>query len=236
MEAKVKKQIDADDILKILDACYQKAVNGIDFVSPPIDVFADNYLEKASSPSEAAKKMIDNQVLKCTTSGVITGFGGIITLPVAVPANVTSVLYIQVRMIACVAYLAGYDPYSDQVQTLVYACLAGVAVGGVLKKTGTKIGEKVAINLIKKIPGTTLTKINQRVGFRLVTKFGEKGMVNLGKLVPGVGALLGGGLDFLETRVIANRAYHWFFEGDFSVQEKHKKEKIVEVVDFQEEG
>lgn len=28
-----------------------------------------------------------NQVAKCTTSGVITGFGGLITLPVAIPAN-----------------------------------------------------------------------------------------------------------------------------------------------------
>lgn len=234
MEAKAKKQIDAEGIMKILDACYQKAVNGIEFVSPPIDVFADNYLQKASNPADAAKKMIDNQIMKCTTSGIVTGFGGVITLPVAVPANVSSVLYVQMRMIACIAYMAGYDPYSDQVQSLVYACLAGVAVNAVLKKTGTKIGEKVAINLIKKVPGTVLTKINQRVGFRLVTKFGEKGVINLGKMVPGVGALLGGSLDYLETRVIADRAYRWFFEGDFSVNEKNKKKTAIEVEEFDE--
>jgi hypothetical protein len=34
-----------------------------------------------------------------------------------------------------------------------------------------------------------LKKINQKVGFRLVTKFGEKGIINLSKLIPVVGGL-----------------------------------------------
>lgn len=60
---------------------------------------------------------------------------------------------------------------------------------------------------IKKIPGKVLTKINQKVGFRFITKFGTKGIVNLGKMLPGVGAVIGGGLDLVETKVIADRAY-----------------------------
>ena len=122
-------------------------------------------------------------------------------------------------MIACTAYLAGYDLKSDQVQTLVYACLAGVSVTEVVKQTGVKIGVKMATSAIKKIPGKTLTKINQKVGFRFVTKFGEKGVINLGKLVPGVGAVIGGGLDYVETKVIAKRAYDWFIEGEFEKNE-----------------
>ena len=62
-------------------------------------------------------------------------------------------------------------------------------------------------------------KINQKVGFRFVTKFGEKGVINLGKLVPGVGAVIGGGLDYVETKVIAKRAYDWFIEGEFEKNE-----------------
>lgn len=34
-------------------------------------------------------------------------------------------------------------------------------------------------NVIKKIPGAVLTKINQKVGFRLFTKMGEKGDINI---------------------------------------------------------
>ena len=106
---------------------------------------------------------------------------------------------------------------------MVYACLAGVAVNQILKKTGVKFGEKMAINLIKKIPGEVLIKINQRVGFRFLTKFGQKGLVNLGKLVPGVGAVIGGGLDLIETKAIGNRAYRWFINKDLSVDEPDEK-------------
>ncbi len=214
-----KKAFTEGQVLTMLDICYQKALEGINGISPPIETLAENYLEKAPDPSSAAKLMLRNQILKCTTSGFITGFGGIITLPVTIPANISSVIYVQMRMIACTAYMAGYDTNSDQVQTLIYACLAGVTVNSLFKKAGTKFGEKIAVNLIKKIPGTTLTKINQRVGFRFITKFGEKGLINLGKLVPGVGAIVSGGFDLVETKLIANRAYRWFFEGDFSVEQ-----------------
>lgn len=222
-----------DEIMKTLDACYQKVLDGIGKISPPVENMAKDYLEKKPSSSEAAKSMINAQIVKCTTSGFITGFGGFITLPISVPANVGSVLYVQMRMIACTAYMAGYDLKSDQVQTLVYACLAGVAVNEILKKTGIKFGEKIAVNLIKKIPGSVLTKINQKVGFRFITKFGEKGLINLGKLIPGVGAVISGSLDLVETKLIGARAYKWFFEGDFSAKDSVQDDPTGDDINFE---
>lgn len=150
-------------------------------------------------------------------------------MPVAIPANVGSVIYVQMRMIACVAYMAGYELNSGQAQTFVYACLAGAAVNSLVKQTGIKFGVKFANGLIKKIPGKVLTKINQKVGFRYITKFGTKGIVNLGKLLPGVGAVVGGGLDLVETKVIADRAYKWFLKGDFSVKGE-REDEVIEIL------
>ncbi|MDY3089224.1 MAG: EcsC family protein [Oscillospiraceae bacterium] len=217
---KNKNKFSQEDILKVLDTCYEKATNGISKISPSIDQLAGDYLSKHTSKEEAIKDMLKKQVLKCTTSGFITGFGGAITLPVTIPANIGSVLYVQMRMIACTAYMAGYDISSDQVQTLVYACLAGLSVGEIAKQFGIKFGQKVAVGMIEKIPGKFLTKINQKVGFRLLTKFGEKGLINLGKLVPGVGAVINGGVDFAETKAIAKRAYQMFVENNFDIGEK----------------
>lgn len=152
-------------------------------------------------------------------------------MPVAIPANIGSVLYVQMRMISCTAYMADYDLNSDQTQTFIYACLAGVTVNGLLKQAGIQFGVKFANSLIKKIPGTVLTKINQKVGFRFITKFGSKGLVNLGKLVPGVGAVVGGGLDLVETKIIANRAYNWFFKGDFSSEHEKEEDLIIDVAE-----
>lgn len=213
-----KPKVTQEDIMKLLDSCYEKCLNGIPLVSPSVEDMANDYLTKHETRDKACKAMLKNQITKCTTSGVVTGFGGFITMPVAIPANIGSVIYVQMRMIACSAYMADYDLNSDQTQTFVYACLAGVAVNGLLKQAGIKFGVKFANGVIKKIPGKVLTKINQKVGFRFITKFGSKGIVNLGKMLPGVGAIVGGGLDLVETKIIADRAYKWFVKGDFSVK------------------
>ena len=208
-----------EEILNLLDSLYQKVIDGIPKVSPSIDQLAENYLQKSPRLDQAINKFISYQIAKCTTSGFLTGLGGIITLPVAIPANVGSVLYVQMRMIACIAYMCGYDTDSDQVQTLVYACLAGISVNQIIKNTGIQFGTKLSISMIKKIPGTALTKINQRVGFRFITKFGSKGLINLVKAVPVVGGIIGGGFDLVETKLIADRAYKMFFEGELTSSE-----------------
>ena len=235
-----KAIVSQQDIMNFLDDSYKKILNGVPMVSKPIDSFADDYLSKYDSKEKACKEMLNKQMIKCTTSGVVSGLGGIITLPVAVPANIANVLYVQMRMIACCAYMAGYDLKSDQTQTLVYACLAGVAVNQILKKAGIKLGEKVAIKMVekipgkvlisinKKIPGKVLISINKKIGFRLITKFGNTGIVNLGKLVPGVGAVVGGGLDYLETKIIAERAYKWFFENNFDEKNSNIETKKLQ--------
>lgn len=189
-----------------LDKLYSSALNGIPMVSGSIDDLVEDYLSKHETIEEAVAALVRAQAVKCGTSGFITGFGGFIALPVTIPANVSSVFYVQMRMIAAIAKMGGYDVRSDQVKTQIYVCLTGTSVADLLKEAGIKAGEQAARSAIKKIPGAVLTKINQRIGFRFITKFGEKGVVNLGKCVPLVGAVIGGGMDVASTRVIGKRA------------------------------
>lgn len=223
-------QFSQEEIMKLLDKLYSQSVQGIAKVSPSIANLAADYLEKSKDAKTAAKKFINYQIVKCTSSGFITGLGGLITLPVAIPANVGSTIYVQMRMIACLAHMGGYDINSDQVQTLVYACLAGISVDQILKNVGIQFGTKFTMAMVKKIPGSVLTKINQKVGFRFLTKFGTKGLINIGKAVPIVGGVIGGGFDFAETKIIANRAYKMFIEGDFEVLSNSDGE-VIESVD-----
>lgn len=231
-------EMNQNQIMELLDTVYKKTINGIPKVSQPIDVLANDYLSNNDSTEKAARQFVNYQVAKCTTSGFVTGLGGLITLPVAIPANVSSVMYVQMRMIACLAYMGGYDTHNDQVQTLVYACLAGISIDQIIKQAGIKFGTNFTTAMVKKIPGTVLTKINQKVGFRFLTKFGEKGIINIAKLVPVVGGVIGGGFDLVETKVIANRAYKMFINGDFSVlNDKDKKNTIetnIDIVDITE--
>jgi hypothetical protein len=215
----MKKQFTQEEIMDLLNKLYEQCVDGIDKagfkkISKSVTDLADDYLDKYDDIETASKKFINYQLTKCTTSGFLTGLGGLITLPIAIPANISSVLYVQMRMIAALAYMGGYDLKSDQVQTLVYATLAGVGLGGIVKDTGIKMGNKLAIAMIDKIPTAALKTINQKVGFRLITKFGSKGVINLGKVVPVAGGVISGGFDFVETKAIAKRARKLFIDGE----------------------
>ena len=84
MSEEKKGPITQEDIIKMLDACYVKCLEGIPKVSPKVEDLANDYLKKYKTKDEACKAMIRNQIAKCTTSGFLTGFGGLITLPVTI--------------------------------------------------------------------------------------------------------------------------------------------------------
>jgi uncharacterized tellurite resistance protein B-like protein len=114
-------------------------------------------------------------------------------------------------MIAAIAHMGGYDIKSDQVKGLVYVCMAGSQAKDILKNIGIQFGTKFSKSLIQRyVTGAALTKINQAVGFRLVTKFGTKGVVNLGKAIPLFGGIVGGSFDAITTKKIGNVACNLF--------------------------
>ena len=212
-EVNVKKeeQLTEGTMMKMLEWTYEKTMNGLPGTSSAYELMND-YERKHDNVNRAANALIRNQNMKAGASGFLTGVGGFITLPVAVPANVASVLYVQMRMIAAVALLGGHDLKDDQVKTLVYVALLGNAANEVLKQTGIKVGEKITRSLIQKIPGKALTALNQKVGFRLVTKFGQKGAINLGKGVPLIGGFIGGALDVTSTNLVGKKAKEFFLQ------------------------
>lgn len=198
--------------LAVMDKLYNSVLNGLP-TSKSADVLADDYMKKhGNDAKKAAKSLIKNQIAKCSTTGFLTGLGGLITLPITLPADVGSCLYVQVRMIAAIAVMGGYDLKDDAVKTMVYTTLLKIEIGNVLKQVGVKTGNKLAISALKKLPGKVLTKINQKLGFRFITKFGEKGVINLVKVVPVVGGVINSGFDGVETKLIANRAVKNFLE------------------------
>ncbi|WP_419095960.1 EcsC family protein [Ureibacillus endophyticus] len=139
--------------------------------------------------------MVNWQTTKCATTGFLTGLGGVVTLPVSIPLNIASVIYVQMRMIASIAHMRGYDLKDDEVQTFVYACLTGQSASEFVKSAGIKIGVKMGQAQIKRNSGEVIKKVNQAVGFRLITKFGQKRVIKLGKMVPLIGGVIGGGFE-----------------------------------------
>lgn len=208
-------EITESKIMQILDWAYDKAINGVAGLDSAIEL-AQNYMKQSGSRLDQANSLIRWQNTKSGTSGFLAGVGGLITMPLTIPANISSVMYIQIRMIAAIAQMGGHDIKDDRVKSMVYACLTGNAAKDILKDMGIIVGRKITETAIKNISGKTITAINQRVGFRLLTKFGQSGIVNLGKAVPLLGGLIGATFDTVTTNTVGNIARDTFITSIFT--------------------
>ena len=87
---------------------------------------AARHLQKqAGSADEAISSIIDHHVRLASAQGFVTNIGGLAMLPVAIPANITGVATVQVRMVAAIAHLRGYDLNDNRVRTALVMCLMG---------------------------------------------------------------------------------------------------------------
>ena len=202
--------ITGETLQKVLDWCYDTALDGSIPGFDSAEELAGSYMKKEGTLIDQVNSLINWQNTKSATSGFVTGLGGLITLPVAVPANISVVLLVQIRMVAAIATMGGHDVNDDRVKALVYACLAGNSAKEVLKAGGIRLGEKLATSAIKGLSGESVKAINRAVGFRLLTKFGEKGVLNLGKVVPIVGGIVGATIEAVATNSVGNVARSTF--------------------------
>lgn len=162
-------------------------------------------LTTAVVPS-GGERDIDHWIRVATTqagaAGFVTNMGGILTLPVALPASFLGTAAVQMRLIAKIAAARGYDVQSDEVKTFVFACLLGNAALDAIRDAGVRIGTRIAPAVLQKLTQTVLS--------RLLLRFGATGAVNLTKVVPFLGGIIGGSVDAASTRVVGRMAKRVF--------------------------
>jgi uncharacterized protein (DUF697 family) len=208
----MKKSLSKEMIMKALDIAYDKAVNGITGLDTAEDM-AIKYKE-GRSLNDAVDALIKRQVLKAGASGFITGISGLLTMPVSLPTNLISVLYIQIRMVAAIAYMGGYDLRDEKVKTFIYLCMAGNKASKLLKEIGVNLTQKLTIKIINSISEKVILSVNEKVSYGLLSKLGEQGVVNIGKAVPIIGGLIGGGFDATMTKIIGKTAKKLFIDNE----------------------
>lgn len=87
---------------------------------------ADKRLEEHNGDiSEAIDALIDSHVRLATAQGFLTNLGGLITVAVMIPANISGLALLQCHMVAGIAHLQGYDLGDPRVRNAVLACMLG---------------------------------------------------------------------------------------------------------------
>lgn len=76
---------------------------------------------------------------------------------------------------------------------------------------GVQIGQKAAMQAIKKVPIAIILQLNERAGFMLIAKYGTKRpVITLAKGVPVVESAVGGSVDATMTALVGRAANSMF--------------------------
>lgn len=183
---------------------YERAIDGVPGLEGAPDLAA-SYQRQCATDEEAIDALIRWQIAKAAAAGFLTNLGGLATLPIALPANVLSALYIQIRMVAAIAALRGHDLKSDQVRTVVLACLCGTTLLDVVKEAGIGIGTGFAQQAVAGLSTDALRRLARIGRLRHVGS-----TTHAARLAPLIGGVVAGALDGALTRAYANAAKKLF--------------------------
>jgi hypothetical protein len=187
------------------DWAYGKAVNGFPGLEGAEDLAA-GYAQRHASADDAVAALIKWQSGMAGIAGFLTGCGGFVALPVAIPANLASALYLQVRLIAAIAHLRGHDIHSAEVRALTLACLTGAKAADTLKNAGVRFGTRVTRDAIGWVVPALFKKAGHAAGVSVASVAGAGHAARFGKFVPVVGGVVAGGIDAAMTQLIGRTA------------------------------
>ncbi|MGH3385690.1 MAG: EcsC family protein [Nocardioidaceae bacterium] len=194
--AKIAPEYTSGFVRSVLD----RAIDGVGRL-PGARASADKRLaESDGDVDKAIHEIIESHVRLAGVQGFVTNLGGVVTLAVTIPANITGLALLQCHLVATIAHLRGYDIDDHRVRNAILACM---------------MGEETVEALIKdnKIPSTPAgiatapyhdEELDKRVGrivtTELIAKVGGKRVVTaVGRRVPLVGGAIGGAADGFNT-------------------------------------
>ena len=168
---------------------------------PGAELVAESKLAKTGGdPQLAIEAVIDQHIRLAGVQGFATGLGGLVTLPVSLPANLTGLAIVQARMVAAIAHLRGYDLDDPRVRTAVITCLLGEeGIADRLKKSSL-VSSPLAIatapvfdpELDRQVAGEVVGELIARIS-------GKKMALTVTRRIPLLGGAVGAGVDGWST-------------------------------------
>lgn len=202
------REAGADDgaVARLVSKLLDVGIDG----SGPLDSarqVAEEARRETGSEEEAVKTVARRHVVGGAAGGFVTGLGGFVTLPVAMPVNVFEFYVQATRMVGAIAHLRGYDLGEQQVRTAVALTLVGADADELLARAGLSTGGgRVTALALRKLPPTAMLVINKAIGFRLLRGIGTTMFSRLGRAVPLAGGVVGGAVDGWMMKRIADQA------------------------------
>jgi uncharacterized protein (DUF697 family) len=176
------------------------------------EALAAEYLADPRFADDEARvaAMVRRETRKNFTSGFVTGLGGFITLPVAIPAALAASWVLQARLAGAIASIYGHDLRSERARTKILLSLAGDVAREAMKDLGLKAEGRLTRRAVDQIPGRALVEINKRIGAQMLARMGQRVVLKFPRAVPLLGGVVGGSLDAVVCRMVGQTAKAMF--------------------------
>ena len=200
-----KARIPWASVMQGVDWIYDRAVAGVPGLDGAEELAAGHRSRHATADAAIAA-LIRDETGKAGLAGFVTGCGGFVAWPIAMPANLAGTLYIQLRLIAAIAHLRGHDVRSQPVRTMVLACLSGSKAADTLRDAGIRLGTRLTRDAISWAAPAVFNKVRHATGFQMAATAGAGAVGKLARFVPVVGGVVAGGFDAAMTQLIGRTA------------------------------
>jgi len=174
----------------VLRSIIEFAIRGAE-AFPGARSFAVKKLAERGEREAAIDAIIASHVRLASAQGLVTSLGGLLTLPIGLPANIAGMTVLSVRMMAGIAHLRGYDVDDPRVRSALTLALLGDDNVRRLVASGKLPTSPLAVATAPVYDADLERAISERVMGSLAGRLGTKhAAVVIARRVP----LLGGGV------------------------------------------
>lgn len=185
----------------------QRAIEGVGPLAPA-QRFALKRLDQHDGDVEdAVRDVVDDHVRYAGASGFVTNLGGLVTMAVTVPANLTGLALLQCRMVASVAHLRGYDLDDPRTRNAILVTTLGEESAMRLVKTGRIPAPPMALATAPVHDPVIDAVVSHEVAKDMIARItGRRLATTVGRRVPGLGGVVGMGADGWATYKVGSYA------------------------------
>lgn len=156
-------------------------------------------LQDKGEHESAIDAVVRLHVAMAGAQGFVTSLGGLVTLAVTLPANMAGLSLLQLRMVAAIAHLRGYDVDDPRVRSAIMLTLLGDGVADLPAPLTVATAPVFDEALDHTISERVLAEMAKSVG-------GRRAMTLVGRRIPLVGGGIGAVSDSWDSHVIARWA------------------------------
>jgi EcsC protein family len=163
--------------------------------------------EQKGDVDKAVHEVIENHVRYAAAQGFVTNIGGLVTVALTIPTNITGLALVQCRMVAGIAHLRGYDVDDPRVRNAILTTMIGEDVVNALVRKRKLPAPPMALATAPLHDPDLDAIISAEVAAELVTKVaGKRLAITVGRRIPIAGGFIGLGADAYATWKIGRYA------------------------------